>query len=104
MSKIEKIEEKLKAVNDLANEVAKKANEELYIAKHKITCLSILLALFAIIGASIALYSIDTMEELFYNMSVEEEYVEYDNDVEQNTDNGGNNYFINDSENNYIGE
>lgn len=104
MSKMENIEKKLEEVNDLANEVARKANEELSIAKHRITCLTILVALFAVIGASIAFYSINTMEELFYNMSVEEEYIEYDNDVEQNTDNGGNNYFINDSENNYIGE
>lgn len=104
MSKMERIEERLAAVNNLANEVAKKANDELSIAKHKITCLTLLVALFAIIGAFIAFYSIHTMQELFYNVSVEEEYVEYDNDVEQNTDNGGSNYFINDSNNNYIGE
>ena len=103
MAKLDNIEKRLKEVNELANAVAKKANDELSIAKHKITCLTILVALFAIIGASIAFHSIHTMEELFYNMSVEEEVVEYDNDVEQNTDNGGNNYFINDSENNYIG-
>ena len=104
MANLDNIEKRLKEVNELANAVAKKANDELSIAKHKITCLTILAVLFAVMGASIAFYSINTMEELFYNMSVEEEYVEYDNDVEQNTDNGGNNYFINDSENNYIGE
>lgn len=104
MSRIEKLEERLESVNNLANSVAVEANKELSIAKHRITCLTVLVVLFAVIGASIAFYSINTMEELFYNMSVEEEYIEYDNNVEQNTDNGGNNYFINDSENNYIGE
>ena len=87
MSKMEKIEERLEAVNSLANEVAKKANNELSIAKHKITCLTALVALFAIIGAFIAFCSIHTMEELFYNMSVEEEYVEYDNDIKQTNKN-----------------
>lgn len=76
MSKMEKIEQRLVEVNNLANEVAKKANDELYIEKHKITCLMVLVALFAIIGVSIAFYSIHTMEKLFYNMSVEEEYIE----------------------------
>ena len=104
MSKMENIEKRLEAVNDLANEVARRANGELSIAKCKITCLTILVALFAIIGASIAFYSINTMEELFYNMSVEEEVVEYDNTVEQSTEGDGSNYFINDSDNNYIGE
>jgi hypothetical protein len=87
MSKMDRIEERLTAVNELANEVAKKANDELSIAKHKITCLTLLVVLFAIIGAFIALHSIHTMEELFYNMSVEEEYVEYDNDIKQTNKN-----------------
>lgn len=99
MSKIEKLEEKLENVNNLANEVARKANKELSIAKHKITCLTILVALFAVVGASIAFYSIHSMKELFYDMSVEEEIIE----TEQNTDGGGNNYFINDSDNNEVG-
>lgn len=87
MSKIEKIEEKLESVNLLANEVAKKANNEVNILKHKITCLTILVALFAVIGASMAFYSINTMEELFYNMSVEEEYIETI-EQEANSENG----------------
>ena len=99
MSKIEKLEEKLENVNNLANEVARKANKELSIAKHKITCLTVLVVLFAVIGASIAFYSIHSMKELFYDMSVEEEIIE----TEQNTDGGGNNYFINDSDNNEVG-
>ena len=78
MSKIEKLEEKLENVNNLANEVARKANKELSIAKHKIICLTILVVLFAVIGASIAFYSIHSMKELFYDMSVEEEYIEVD--------------------------
>lgn len=97
MSKIENIEKKLEAVNDLANEVAKRANDELYIAKHKITCLTLLVVLFAVIGAFVAFYSIHTMEKLFYNMSVEEEVVKYDDSVEQNIDKDGDNYFINDN-------
>ena len=78
MSKIEKLEERLESVNILANEVAKKANNEVSILKHRITCLTILVALFAVIGASIAFYSIHSMKELFYDMSVEEEYIEVD--------------------------
>lgn len=78
MSKIEKIEERLESVNNLANEVARKANKELSVARHRITCLTILVALFAVIGASIAFYSIHSMKELFYDMSIEEEYIEVD--------------------------
>ena len=78
MSKIEKIEERLESVNNLANEVARKANKELSVAKHKITCLTILVALFAVIGAFIAFYSIHSMKELFYDMTIEEEYIEVD--------------------------
>lgn len=58
MSKMENIEKKLEKVNGLANEVARKANNEISMAKHKITCLTILVALFAVIGACIAFYSI----------------------------------------------
>ena len=78
MSKMEKIEERLEAVNTLANEVAKKANNELSIAKRKITCLTMLVALFAVLGASIAFYSIHTMKEMFYDMTIEEEYIDVD--------------------------
>lgn len=78
MSKIEKLEERLESVNVLANEVAKKANNEVSVLKHRITCLTILVVLFAVIGASIAFYSIHSMKELFYDMSVEEEYIEVD--------------------------
>ena len=78
MSKIDNIEEKLENVNKLANEVARKANNELSIAKHRIMCLTVLVALFAIIGASIAFYSIHSIKELFYDMTVEEESIEVD--------------------------
>lgn len=78
MSKIEKLEERLESVNILANEVAKKANNEVSILKHRITCLTVLVVLFALIGASIAFYSIHSMKELFYDMTVEEEYIEVD--------------------------
>lgn len=81
MSKIEKIEERLESVNNLANEVARKANNELSMAKHKITCLTILVALFAVIGASIAFYSIHSMKELFYDMEIEETVYEQDIDA-----------------------
>ena len=81
MSKIEKLEEKLENVNNLANEVARKANKELSIAKHKITCLTILVVLFALIGASIAFYSIHSMKELFYDMEIEETVYEQDIDA-----------------------
>lgn len=81
MSKIEKLEEKLENVNNLANEVARKANNELSVARHKITCLTVLVALFALIGASIAFYSIHSMKELFYDMEIEEEIV-YEQDID----------------------
>lgn len=82
MSKMENIEKKLEEVNDLANEVARKANDELSIAKHKITCLAALVALFAVLGASIAFYSIHTMKEMFYDMTIEEETIEYSQDID----------------------
>lgn len=84
MSKMENIEKKLEQVNELANEVSRRANKELSIAKHKITCLTILIVLFAVIGACIAFYSIHSMKELFYNMTVEEEVVEtiYEQDID----------------------
>ena len=87
MSKIEKLEERLESVNILANEVAKKANNEVSILRHRITCLTILVVLFAIIGASIALYSIHSMKELFYDMTIEEEYTETI-EQESNSENG----------------
>lgn len=103
MSRIEKLEQRLESVNDLANSVAVEANKELSIAKHRITCLTVLVALFAVIGASIAFYSIHTMKELFYSMEIEEEIV-YEQDVDQETNGEGNNYFINNSDNNMVGE
>ena len=78
---IRSIEEKLENVNKLANEVARKANNELSIAKHRIMCLTVLVALFAIIGVSIAFYSIHSMKELFYSMEIEEEIV-YEQDID----------------------
>lgn len=81
MSKIEKLEERLESVNILANEVAKKANNEVSILKHRITCLTILVVLFALIGASIAFYSIHSMKELFYDMEIEETTYEQDIDA-----------------------
>ena len=58
MSDINKIENKMKKINELANELAKKANNEINVLNHKITCLTILIVLFAVIGACIAFYSI----------------------------------------------
>lgn len=58
MSDLKYIENKVRKVNELANELAHKANNEINVLKHKITCLTILVALFAIIGACIAFYSI----------------------------------------------
>lgn len=81
MSKMENIEKKLEKVNGLANEVARKANNEINVLKHKITCLTILIVLFAIIGACIAFYSIHSMKELLYDMQIEEEAV-YEQEVE----------------------
>lgn len=81
MSKIEKLEERLESVNILANEVARKANNEVSVLKHRITCLTVLVALFAVIGASIAFYSIHSMKELFYDMEIEEEIV-YEQDID----------------------
>ena len=72
MAKLEKIEEKLENVNMLANEVARRSNNEVSVLKHKITCLTVLVVLFAILGACIALYSIHSMKELFYDMEIEE--------------------------------
>ena len=68
MSKMENIEKKLEQVNELANEVSRRANKELSIAKHKITCLTVLVVLFAVIGACVAFYSIHSIKELFYSM------------------------------------
>lgn len=105
MKKMEQLEEKITRVNDLANEVARKANNELSIAKRKITCLTTLVALLAILGACIAMYSIYNIKELFYNMKVEETVTEKTYDVEQNTDNGdGSNYYLNESDNNVVGK
>lgn len=81
MSRIEKLEQRLESVNDLANNVAAEANKELSVARHKITCLTILVALFAVIGASIAFYSIHSMKELFYDMEIEETVYEQDIDA-----------------------
>ena len=81
MSKMENIEKKLEQVNELANEVSRRANNELSIARHKITCLTILIVLFAVIGACIAFYSIHSMKELFYDMTVEETIYEQDIDA-----------------------
>lgn len=58
-------------VNDVANEVAKRANNELSVAKRKITCLTIIISLLFVLGACIALYSIHSFKELFYDMSID---------------------------------
>lgn len=97
---IDNLKINIKEANELANEVAKRANNEVSTAKRKITCLTILVALFAVLGTCIALYSIHSMKELFYDMSIEEDYV----DVEQDTTEGGNNYFLNESDNNTVGK
>ena len=87
MAKIEKLEEKLDKVNNLANEVARKANNEVSILKHKITCLTILIGLLFILGASVSIYSIHSFKELFYSMEIEEETTEYYQDIDSG-DNG----------------
>ena len=87
MAKIEKLEEKLEKVNNLANEVAKKANNEVSILKHKITCLTVLISLLFILGASVSIYAIHSFKELFYDMEIEEETTEYYQDVDAG-DNG----------------
>ena len=70
MSDLKYIENKVRKVNELANELVHKANNEINVLKHKITCLTILVALFAVIGACIAFYSIHSMKELFYDMQI----------------------------------
>ena len=87
MAKLEKLEEKLDKVNSLANEVARRSNNEVSILKHRITCLTILVGLLFILGACISIYSIHSFKELFYDMTIEEETVET---VEQeaNSENG----------------
>lgn len=70
----------VKDINNIANEVARRANKELSIAKCKITCLTTITALILILGAFIAIYSIHSLKELFYDMTVEE--------VEQHVDAG----------------
>lgn len=104
MKEIENLKKDVREVHDLANEVARKANNELSIAKRKITCLTILVGLFAVLGTCIAFYSIHSFKELFYSMEIEEETIEYYQDVDQDTDGSGNNYFLNDSNNNRIGD
>lgn len=70
----------VKDINNIANEVARRANKELSIAKCKITCLTTITALILILGAFIAIYSIHSLKELFYDMTIEE--------IEQNVDAG----------------
>ena len=77
MSKMENIEKKLEKVNELANEASRRANKELSMAKNKITCLTILVVLFAVIGACIAFYSIHSMKELFYDMQISHDSVRF---------------------------
>lgn len=72
MREIENLRKDVQEVHELANEVARRANNEVSVLKHKITCLTVLVVLFAILGACIALYSIHSMKELFYDMEVEE--------------------------------
>lgn len=103
MTKIEKIEKELEKVNELANAVAKEANKELAIARYKITCLTVLVALICVIEAVVAIFSVIKVTDLFYDMEIEEEIV-YENDVEQNTGDGsGSNYYITESDNNNVG-
>lgn len=77
----------VKDINNIANEVARRANKELSIAKCKITCLTTITALILILGAFIAIYSIHSLKELFYSMEIEETTTET---VEQeaNSENG----------------
>ena len=86
MAKIEKLEEKLENVNILANEVSKKANNEISILKHRITCLTVLVGLLFVLGASVSIYAIHSFKELFYDMEIEET-TEYSQDIDTG-DNG----------------
>ena len=72
MTKLEKIEKEMEKVNLLANEVARTANKELSIAKHKITCLIVLVALIAVLEACVAIFSVVKVTEMFYDMQIEE--------------------------------
>lgn len=76
MKRLEKIEQEMEKVNFLANEVARTANKELAIAKHKITCLIVLVALIAVLEACVAIFSVVKVTEMFYNMQIEETVTE----------------------------
>ena len=86
MTKLEKLEQKVETTSTLLDEVANKANKELLIAKHKITCLMCLSGLLAILGTIIAIYSIYSQKQLFYDMQIEDKVVE---EQEINTEDGG---------------
>ena len=105
MTKLEKLEQKVETTSTLLDEVANKANKELLIAKHKITCLMCLSGLLAILGTIIAIYSIYSQKQLFYDMQIEDKEIVEEENVEQNTDNGnGSNYYLNESDNNNVGK
>lgn len=92
--------EEIKDINYLANEVASEANKALSISKRKITCLTVLIGLLFVLGASVAMYSIYSLKELFYNMECEVTTI----DAEQNTDGNGCNFIITNSDNNTVGK
>ena len=80
MKEIENLRQDVKEVHELANEVAKRANNEVSVLKHKITCLTILVGLLFVLGACISIYSIHSMKELFYDMEIEE--TTYENEID----------------------
>ena len=82
MKRLEKIEQEMEKVNFLANEVARTANKELAIAKHKITCLIVLIALVAILEATVAIFSVVKVTEMFYDMQIEETVTTYEQDID----------------------
>ena len=73
MAKIEKLEKKLNNVNELANEVAKKANGEISVLKHKITCLTVIICILLMVAASISIYSISVIREMFNQVEIYQE-------------------------------
>ena len=75
MTNLEKLEEKVNSTSTLLDAVADKANKELKLAKHKITCQMYLIGLLAVLGTMIALYSIYSTKQLFYDMQIEEKEV-----------------------------
>jgi len=76
VAKIDNIEKKLNQVNEIANEVARRSNNEVSVLKHRITCLTVLVALLFVLGASVSIYAIHSFKSLLYDMEIEETTIE----------------------------